>query len=75
MSHAHLDHVGLLPYIYKMGYKGPVYMTSPTVDLAALLCLDFIGVAYKQAATPLYTSTDIKAMVKHTVVLTLTHVV
>lgn len=69
LSHAHLDHVGLLPYIYKMGYKGPVYMTSPTVDLAALLCLDFIGVAYKQAATPLYTSKDIKEMVKHTVVL------
>ena len=69
LSHAHLDHVGLLPYIYKMGYRGPVYMTSPTVDLAALLCLDFIGVAYKQAATPLYSSKDIKEMVKHAVVL------
>jgi KH/beta-lactamase-domain protein len=69
LSHAHLDHVGMLPYIYKMGYKGPVYMTSPTVDLAALLCLDFIGVAYKQASAPLYSSKDIKEMVKHTVVL------
>jgi len=69
LSHAHLDHVGLLPYLYKMGYKGPVYMTYPTMDLAALLCLDFIGVAYKQAATPLYSSKDIKEMVKHTVCL------
>jgi len=69
LSHAHLDHVGLLPYLYKMGYKGPVYMTSPTMDLAALLCLDFIGVAYKQAATPLYSSKDIKEMVKHTICL------
>jgi len=69
LSHAHLDHVGLLPYLYKMGYKGPVYMTHPTMDLAALLCLDFIGVAYKQASTPLYNSKDIKEMVKHTVVL------
>ncbi|MCX6749812.1 MAG: beta-CASP ribonuclease aCPSF1 [Candidatus Pacearchaeota archaeon] len=69
ISHAHLDHVGLLPYLYKMGYKGPVYMTDPTMDLAALLCLDFIGVAYKQAATPLYSSKDIKEMVKHTVCL------
>jgi hypothetical protein len=69
LSHAHLDHVGLLPYLYKMGYKGPVYMTHPTMDLAALLCLDFIGVAYKQAATPLYSSKDIKEMVKHTVCL------
>jgi len=69
ITHAHLDHVGLLPYLYKMGYKGPVYMTDPTMDLAALLCLDFIGVAYKQAATPLYSSKDIKEMVKHTVCL------
>ena len=69
LSHAHLDHVGLLPYLYKMGYKGPVYMTYPTMDLAALLCLDFIGVAYKQASAPLYSSKDIKEMVKHTVVL------
>src|SRR3990172_5734702 len=67
LSHAHLDHVGLLPYIYKMGYKGPVYMTHPTMDLAALLSLDFIGVAYKQASAPLYSSKDIKEMVKHTV--------
>ena len=69
LSHAHLDHVGLLPYLYKMGFTGPVYMTAPTMDLAALLCLDFIGVAYKQAATPLYSSKDIKEMVKHTVCL------
>ncbi len=69
LSHAHLDHVGLLPYLYKMGYKGPVYMTYPTMDLAALISLDFIGVAYKQAATPLFSSKDIKEMVKHTVCL------
>lgn len=67
ISHAHLDHVGLLPYLYKMGYKGPVYMTPPTRDIAALLALDFIGVAYKQAASPLFSSTDIKEMVKHSV--------
>jgi hypothetical protein len=46
LSHAHLDHSGLLPYLFKMGYKGPVYMTAPTRDTAALLALDFIGVAY-----------------------------
>ena len=44
-------------------------MTYPTMDLAALLCLDFIGVAYKQAATPLFSSKDIKEMVKHTICL------
>lgn len=69
VSHAHLDHVGLLPYLYKMGYRGPVYMTPPTMDLAALMSLDFIGVAYKQAAAPLFSSKDIKEMVKHTICL------
>lgn len=69
LSHAHLDHVGLLPYLYKMGYKGPVYMTPPTMDLAALMSLDFIGVAYKQAVAPIFSSKDIKEMVKHTICL------
>ncbi len=69
ISHAHLDHVGLLPYLYKMGYRGPVYMTAPTRDISALLALDFIGVAYKQAAAPLFSSADIKEMVKHSICL------
>jgi hypothetical protein len=69
ISHAHLDHVGLLPYLYKMGYRGPVYMTAPTRDIASLLTLDFIGVAYKQASKPLFDSTDIKEMVKHSICL------
>jgi uncharacterized protein len=69
LSHAHLDHSGLVPYLFKMGYDGPVYMTAPTRDIAALLALDFIGVSYKQAVTPLFSSTDIKEMVKHTICL------
>ncbi|MFH1500567.1 MAG: beta-CASP ribonuclease aCPSF1 [archaeon] len=69
LTHAHLDHCGLLPYLYKMGYRGPCYMTTPTRDIAALISLDFIGVAYKQATAPLYSSTDIKEMVKHSICL------
>jgi len=69
LSHAHLDHSGLIPYLFKMGYRGPLYMTAPTRDIAALLALDFIGVAYKQAAAPLFSSTDVKEMVKHTICL------
>jgi hypothetical protein len=69
LSHAHLDHSGLVPYLYKMGYKGPIYMTAPTRDIAALLALDFIGVAYKQAATPLFASKDVQEMVKHSICL------
>jgi KH/beta-lactamase-domain protein len=69
ISHAHLDHSGLVPYLYKMGYVGPIYMTAPTRDIAALLALDFIGVAYKQASTPLFSTEDIRQMVKHSIVL------
>ena len=69
LSHAHLDHSGLLPYIYKMGYKGPTYMTAPTRDIASLLALDFIGVSYKQAAAPIFSSSDVSEMVKHTICL------
>jgi uncharacterized protein len=69
LSHAHLDHSGLIPYLYKIGYTGPVYMTAPTRDVAALLAMDLIGVAYKQASAPLFSSTDVAEMVKHTICL------
>lgn len=69
LSHAHTDHGGLIPYLYKMGYKGPIYLTPPTRDIAALLALDFIGVAYKQASAPLYRAEDIKEMVRHSITL------
>ncbi len=69
ISHAHLDHSGLVPYLFKLGYRGPVYMTAPTRDIAALLALDYIGVSYKQAAQPIFSVSDIKEMVKHTITL------
>jgi KH/beta-lactamase-domain protein len=69
VSHAHLDHSGMVPWLYKMGYKGPCYMTMPTRDITALLALDYIGVAYKKAAQPIYSSTDIRDMVKHSICL------
>ncbi|MDD5254321.1 MAG: beta-CASP ribonuclease aCPSF1 [Candidatus Nanoarchaeia archaeon] len=69
LSHAHIDHCGLIPYLYKMGYEGPVYTTAPTRDIAALLCLDTISIAQKEGRDPIYTTTDIKNMVKHTICL------
>jgi uncharacterized protein len=69
LSHAHTDHSALIPYLYKMGYKGPVYMTAPTRDISALLALDFVGVAYKQAESPIYRSEHIKEMVRHSICL------
>jgi len=69
LSHGHLDHCGLVPYLFKMGYRGPVYMTTPTRDIASIISLDFIGVAYKKATAPLFSSKDIKEMVKHSICL------
>ncbi|OYT40865.1 hypothetical protein B6U80_02315 [Candidatus Pacearchaeota archaeon ex4484_26] len=68
-SHPHLDHSGMIPYLYKLGYQGPVYMTEPTRDIAALLALDYMGVSYKKATQPLFNSSDVKEMVKHSIVL------
>ncbi|MDP2907993.1 MAG: beta-CASP ribonuclease aCPSF1 [Nanoarchaeota archaeon] len=69
LTHSHLDHCALIPALYKMGYDGPLYCTAPTRDISALLMLDYIGIAQKEGLKPLYSSTDIKDMVKHTICL------
>ena len=69
VSHSHIDHVGLVPYLYKMGYRGPCYMTLPARDIGSLLCLDYIGVAAKDNKKSIYSSSDIKEMVKHSITL------
>ena len=40
ISHAHIDHIGLLPKLVKDGYRGKIYCTPPTAELAELLLLD-----------------------------------
>ncbi len=40
LTHGHLDHTGRLPLLPKLGYKGPVYATPATVDMAALILRD-----------------------------------
>jgi metallo-beta-lactamase family protein len=40
ISHAHIDHIGLLPKLVKDGYKGKIYCTPATASLAKLLLLD-----------------------------------
>ncbi len=40
LTHAHLDHCGLIPRVVKAGYGGPIYATRGTIELAALVLLD-----------------------------------
>jgi uncharacterized protein len=69
VSHAHLDHCGLIPFLYKYGYDGPIYCTAPTSNLMTLLQLDYLDVAGKQGVTPYYDQKDVRESVLHTMPL------
>jgi KH/beta-lactamase-domain protein len=66
ISHAHLDHCGLVPFLYKYGYDGPLYCSAPTSNLMTLLQLDYLDVASKQGTTPYYDQKDVRECVLHT---------
>lgn len=40
LSHAHIDHTGLIPRLPKLGYLGPIFCTPATLDLTAILLQD-----------------------------------
>lgn len=65
VTHAHLDHSGFIPYLFKSGYRGPVYCTEPTRDLMALLQFDYIDVLVKEGKEPPYTERDVKEMLNY----------
>ena len=69
ITHAHLDHCGLVPFLYKYGYDGPVYCSAPTSNLMTLLQLDYLDVAGKQGVTPYYDQKDVRECVLHTIPL------
>lgn len=69
ISHAHLDHCGFLPFVFKYGYDGPVYCSAPTSSLMTLLQLDYLDVANKQGVMPPYGQKDVRDTVMHTIPL------
>lgn len=71
LSHGHLDHCGYLPALVKQGFKGPIYTSAGTRDLAELILLDSAklqehdarrankyGYSRHEKALPLYTTAD-----------------
>jgi len=69
ITHAHLDHSGLLPLLFKYGYDGPVYVTPPTRDLMVLLQLDYLEVSVREGRRPPYKSQMIREALRHTIPL------
>lgn len=69
ITHAHLDHSGLVPLLYRYGYDGPVYCTPPTRDLTVLLQMDYLKVAAADAKKIPYSAENIRDMIKHSIVI------
>ena len=50
LSHAHIDHSGALPRLYRQGYRGPIYCTPATRDLCAAMLEDSAAIQAQDAA-------------------------
>ncbi|MBU0615913.1 MAG: MBL fold metallo-hydrolase [Nanoarchaeota archaeon] len=78
LTHAHLDHCGRIPKIVKYGFKGPIYATSATKELAQVVMLDAANIAAHDTMyenkrrrqqglaprEPIYTENDVKNALK-----------
>ncbi|MFZ2071763.1 MAG: beta-CASP ribonuclease aCPSF1 [Halobacteriota archaeon] len=69
ITHAHLDHTGLVPLLFQYVYDGPIYMTPPTRDLMVLLLLDYIEVSVREGNKIPYKSAMIRDAIRHTIPL------
>lgn len=79
LSHAHIDHSGLLPLLHKNGFQGQIYATEATTDLCRITLLDSAHIqefeaqwrnrknkrAGKAPFEPLYTTEDAMAVMEH----------
>ena len=77
LTHAHIDHSGLLPKLYKDGYRGPIYATGATCDLCAIMLADSADIQESEAewknrkstragettVEPVYTSEDVEGTI------------
>lgn len=78
LTHAHIDHTGYIPRFVSAGFKGPIYATTGTADLARVLLPDSArlqeedaeyanrkGFSKHHPALPLYTEQDAQTALKH----------
>ncbi len=89
LSHAHIDHSGLLPMLVKQGYRGPIYATPATIDLCEAMLADAAQIQAADARylnrkmeergldeapiEPLYDADDVKATLTRMVALPYHH--
>ena len=78
LTHAHLDHTGYLPRLFRNGYGGPVYCTTATQDLMTLVLMDSAKLQVEEAnyarkkgyskhenPQPLYDTDDVTPIADH----------
>lgn len=65
VTHAHVDHTGRIPKLYRDGFRGKIFATKPTKDFAYIMLEDSQGILEKEARhlgkEPLYQFADVKA--------------
>lgn len=68
ITHSHIDHIGLLPKLWKEGFRGKIYSTPPARDFSELLLIDSEGLlkreAEREGKEPLYTVSDIDGVMQ-----------
>jgi metallo-beta-lactamase family protein len=67
LSHAHVDHSGLIPRLVKDGFEGPIFCTPPTLEFCKLILMDSARIQQSNASSsgsaadePLYTEADVE---------------
>ena len=78
LTHGHMDHTGYLPRLVKQGFKGPIYGTYPTLDIAKIILNDSAKIHEEEAerankegyskhspAEPLYDLKDVEQTIPH----------